>query len=260
MAARSERSRPPQRREGGSWREELRPTGTDDVQCGATRRPDGARAAGGRQSWSVTWLPLCRCWPCRFWRARQVRQSTLHFLLPRSLADKEEEEEEKRKSGDRLAGGGVAAGVLGARKRKKRRKKKPPRTSFSFGRAHRRLQQWYVHGWLSWCCSSRCVLSFGRQAQDATLGPLIQKDSISVACAWLVLLVMPPSRCVAFIVGRPCVAFLGQVALARRCATTGAGSGPDSTLRCPWRLHRPSFWTRLWSFRHVPWSRQCNTV
>ena len=29
----TERSRPPQRREGDGWREELRPTGTDVVQC-----------------------------------------------------------------------------------------------------------------------------------------------------------------------------------------------------------------------------------
>ena len=43
----TERSRPPQCREGGGWRGVLRPTGTDDVQCRATRRPDGAGAAGG---------------------------------------------------------------------------------------------------------------------------------------------------------------------------------------------------------------------
>ena len=29
-----------------------------------------------------------------------------------------------------------------------------------------RQLQWYVHGWFYWCCSSRCVPSFGRQAQD----------------------------------------------------------------------------------------------
>ena len=38
---------------------------------------------------------------------------------------------------------------------------------------------------------------------------------------------------------------LGHAVLARRCATTGAGSRPDSGLRCPWRLHRCSSWTSL---------------
>ena len=42
----AERSRPPQRRAGGGWREVLRPTGTDDIQCRAARRLDGAGAAG----------------------------------------------------------------------------------------------------------------------------------------------------------------------------------------------------------------------
>ena len=79
--------------------------------------------------------------------------------------------------------------------------------------------QWPVHGWFCWLRYLRAVFPF--------------------------------------IVGRPCVAFPGQVVLARRCATTGAGSGPDSAQRRPWRLHRRSFWTRLWSFRQVSWSRQC---
>ena len=43
----TERSRPPQHREGGGWRGVLRPADIDDVQCRAARRPDGAGAAGG---------------------------------------------------------------------------------------------------------------------------------------------------------------------------------------------------------------------
>ena len=43
----TERSRPPQRREGGGWREVLRSTGTDVVQCRAAGCPEGSRAAGG---------------------------------------------------------------------------------------------------------------------------------------------------------------------------------------------------------------------
>ena len=55
-----------------------RPSGTEDSELGAgARRPDAAGAAGRGQSWSVTWLPQCRCWPCCFLPARQVRQSTL---------------------------------------------------------------------------------------------------------------------------------------------------------------------------------------
>ena len=64
------------------------------------------------------------------------------------------------------------------RKRKKRRKRKTPKTSSSCGRVHRRQQQCYVHDWFSWCCSSRCVLSFGRQAQDATPGPLCTRRTV----------------------------------------------------------------------------------
>ena len=77
-----------------------------------------------------------------------------------------------------------------ARKSKKRRKKKTPRTSSSCCRAHRRQRQWYVHGWFSWYCSSRCVPSFCSQAQDARhLGCFEPEGQLSVACAWLVLLV-----------------------------------------------------------------------
>ena len=54
-----------------------------------------------------------------------------------------------------------------------------------------------------------------------------------------------------FIVGRPCGTFSGQVVLARRCATTGAGPGPDSAQRCPWRLYRRSSWTSLLSREQV---------
>ena len=64
------------------------------------------------------------------------------------------------------------------RKRKKRRKRKTPKTSSSCGRAHRRQQQCYVHDWFSWCCSSRCVLSFGRQAQDASPAPSCTRRTV----------------------------------------------------------------------------------
>ena len=72
------------------------------------------------------------------------------------------------------------------RKRKKRRKRRLPRgvriRRCGHGRAlvlrgfimcplpycaGRRQWQWYVHGWVYWCCSSCCIPSFGRQAQDA---------------------------------------------------------------------------------------------
>ena len=53
------------------------------------------------------------------------------------------------------------------------------------------------------------------------------------------------------------VPFAGQVALVRRCATTGAGSSSDTAPRCPWRLHRRISWTRSWALRQVLWSRQC---
>ena len=133
------------------------------------------------------------------------------------------------------------------RKRKKRRKRKTPKTSFSCGRAHRRQQQCYVHDWFSWCCSSRCVLSFGRQTQDATPGPLCTRRTVisGLCMAGFLCAVFP------FIVGRPCGAFSGQVVLARRCATTGAGPGPDSVQLCPWRLHRRSSWTSLLSREQV---------
>ena len=138
------------------------------------------------------------------------------------------------------------------RKRKKRRKRKTPKTSSSCGRAHRRQQQCYVHDWFSWCCSSRCVLSFGRQAQDATLGPLCSRRTvISGLCMAGFAGYVTFGAVFPFIVCRPCGAFSGQVVLARRCATTGAGPGPDSAQHCPWRLHRRSSWTSLLSCEQV---------
>ena len=136
------------------------------------------------------------------------------------------------------------------RKRKKRRKRKTPKTSSSCGRAHRRLRQCYVHGWYSRCCSSRCVLfSVVKPKMLATPGPLCTRRTvISGLCmagfAGYVTLALC-SLC------RPCGAFPGQVVLARRCATTGAGPGPDSAQRCPWRLHRRSSWTSLLSREQV---------
>ena len=35
-----------------------------------------------------------------------------------------------------------------------------------------------MHDWFSWCCFSRCVLSFGRQTQDATPGPLCTRRTV----------------------------------------------------------------------------------
>ena len=32
---------------------------------------------------------------------------------------------------------------------------------------------------------------------------------------------------------------------------------PGSAQRCPWRHYRCSSWTRSWSLRQMPWSRQC---
>ena len=32
---------------------------------------------------------------------------------------------------------------------------------------------------------------------------------------------------------------------------------PSSAQRCPWRHYRCSSWTRSWSLRQMPWSRQC---
>ena len=114
-----------------------------------------------------------------------VDARTLRFLLARPLAEKEEEEEQRKVDFARQVEELRQASLARAedldgskRKRKKRRKKKPPRTSSSFGRPLRRHRQCCVHGWFSWCCSSRCVLSFGRQAQDATPGPLCTRSTV----------------------------------------------------------------------------------
>ena len=147
-------------------------------------------------------------------------------------------------------------GLPGEEREEEEEEEKDSKTSSSCGRAHRRQRQLCVLGWFFWFCSSRCVPSFCRHAQHARhLGRCETEGQLSVACAWLVLLVMVLSRCVPFY----CRQALGQVVLARRCATTGAGFGPDSVLRCPWRLHRCSSWTRLRSLRQVPWSRQCKS-
>ena len=58
------------------------------------------------------------------------------------------------------------------------------------------------------------------------------------------------------------VAFPGQVVLARRCATTGAGSGRDSAQLCPWRLTGaalgPGYGHYYWF--HAPDSANCLEV
>ena len=70
------------------------------------------------------------------------------------------------------------------KRKKRKRKRKTPKTSSSCGRPHRRHRQCHFHGWFSWCCSSRCVLPFGRQAQDALLlGRCVPEGQLSVACA-----------------------------------------------------------------------------
>ena len=135
----------------------------------------------------------------------------------------------------------------GKEKRKKRRKMKTPQTSScgvrtrqcghgralvlrgflmcslpycSSGRAGRRQWQWYVHGLFFWCCSSRCVPSFGRQAQDARhLGRYEPEGQLSVACAWML------SRSVPFYCRQARVAGnhapLGPFCSLPVCATTG---------------------------------------
>ena len=80
----------PQRREGGGWRDELRPTGTDDVQCRAAGSPGGSRAG---QSRTGTWLPWCRRWPCRCWLARQVKCGLFLSPLPHGFCVGGEEKE-----------------------------------------------------------------------------------------------------------------------------------------------------------------------
>ena len=50
------------------------------------------------------------------------------------------------------------------------------------GRAHRRLQQWYVHGWLRWFCAFAVSLSFiGRPLLPGILDGMDQYDSFLLA-------------------------------------------------------------------------------
>ena len=89
-------------------------------------------SGGRRQSRSVTWLPRCRCWPCRF-------------------AEKEEEEQRKAEFARqveelRQASSARARELQRSKRKRKRRKKKLPRTSSRpfCGRACRRQRQWHA--------------------------------------------------------------------------------------------------------------------
>ena len=99
----SERSRPPQRREGGGWREVLRPTGTDDVQCRAARRHDGAGAAGREGAVTVGYVaapvPLLAVPLLASAAGEAVGDRTFCFLLGWSLAEKEEEQRRQAEVG-----------------------------------------------------------------------------------------------------------------------------------------------------------------
>ena len=164
--------------------------------------PQGASATGG---YVAAGVPLLAVSSLR--GADGVDDTAVKYLLRAELKKKKEEEEERKQEladevlDDKLEAEMDALMAIGhltsrqearlsavireraelierrerrrtMRKRKKRRKRKTPKTSSSCGRAHRRQQQCCVHDWFSWCCSSRCVLSFGRQAQDAAPGPL----------------------------------------------------------------------------------------
>ena len=93
------------------------------------------------------------------------------------------------------------------------------------GRACRRQLQWYVHGWVYWCRSPRCVPFFCSQAQDARrfgrYEPEGQLCSTSVSCAFLVLLVSMLSRCVPFDCRQ---AGFPQVPWSRWCRTPSGGA------------------------------------
>ena len=55
----------------------------------------------------------------------------------------------------------------------------------------------YCAGRRQWCCSSCCIPSFGRQAQDARhFGRYVPEGQLFMACARIKLLVMMLSRCV----------------------------------------------------------------
>ena len=101
------------------------------------------------------------------------------------------------------------------------------------------------------------VLSFGRQAQDATPGPLCTRRTvISGLCMAGFAGYVTFALCSLFIVGTPCGASPGQVALVRRCATTGAGRWPDSAENCV-DSTGAVLGRGYGSLRHVSWSRQC---
>ena len=72
--------------------------------------------------------------------------------------------------------------------------------------AHRRLWQWHVQGWFCWCCSSRCVPFYCRQARVAGLHARSCNDRFPG----------PDSKVVQF--------------LDKFLSTTGAGVGPDIVL------------------------------
>ena len=109
----TERSRPPPRREGGGWREELRPTGTDDVQCRAARRPDGAGTAGRAVTvvYVAAPVPLLAV-PLL---AGAAGEAVDHPLLPPRAVTCREEGGGRAEEGGVRAGEGVAPGVLCAR-------------------------------------------------------------------------------------------------------------------------------------------------
>ena len=167
------------------------------AQWDGGRCPEGARAASGcgARGLPVLRAPLLAI-PCLGGGADGVDVTTTRFLLRKALLRKKEEEEEKRKEEvlqrkrDELV---ALLDVLpehrtpdqqsrvqaltreyraSKRKRKKRRKRRLPRTSSLFS-PRRRLRQWHLQGWSSWCCSSRCVPVVG----------------ICSGMCWLVLLV-----------------------------------------------------------------------
>ena len=235
---------------------------TDEVLRGLTT----ARAAGTRPAGTVTVGYVAAPGPLLVVASLagrdEVDATTVSFLLRENLRQRQMEEEERRMEEMEQAKkemedeewhvqpAASSSSRPTRRRKKKRKKKKTPKTSSSGGRPHRRQRQWHVHRWFSWFCSSRCVPSFCRHAQVArNLGRTV----FSVLCMAGVAGYRALALCSLLLSERP----LGHVVLARRCATTGAGFGPDSLLRCPWRLHRCSSWTRLWSLRQVPWSRQC---
>ena len=189
-------------------------TGTDDVQCRAARRSDGAGAAGRSSHGRFRGCPQCRCWPCRFW----------HSPPPRAVACREEKGGGGRavEGGVRPAGGGVAPGVLGVRsgaprvqeeEEKEEEEGRLPEPLPLVARAHRRQWQWYVHGWLRWFSAfavSPSFLSFRPHAArlHGRYGPegqysVLSSSTPAVACARLVLLVFYTSRCVPPVVVRP---------------------------------------------------------